>query len=58
MFLLAGIVNVIGGLVYIFFGKCDLQPWAREVQVRDETGENKERLLQKEEETFILGGAS
>jgi len=56
VFLLAGVVNLIGGLVYIFFGKCDLQSWAKETQGQGEE-ENKEKLLEQEEETFVLGNA-
>ena len=49
MFLLAGLVNVVGGVVYLLFGKCDLQPWAVET---DEMGEDEKRdgLLDQEEE--------
>ena len=49
VFLLAGLVNVVGGLVYTFFGKCDLQSWAEESQEVEE-GEKKARLLGEEEE--------
>ena len=48
VFLLAGLVNLVGGLVYIFFGKCDLQPWAEDTKELEES-DKKERLLEKEE---------
>eukprot|EP00092_Neocalanus_flemingeri_P024646 GFUD01026731.1.p1 GENE.GFUD01026731.1~~GFUD01026731.1.p1 ORF type:complete len:504 (+),score=120.85 GFUD01026731.1:68-1579(+) len=48
VFLLAGVVNVVGGLVYLLFGKCDLQPWAVETEDMEEDGK-RERLIEEEE---------
>lgn len=48
VFLLAGLVNLVGGLVYIFFGKCDLQPWAEDTKELEES-DKRERLLEKDE---------
>ena len=48
VFLLAGMVNVLGGLVYLLAGKCDLQPWAVETEEMEEE-EKRERLIEKDE---------
>jgi len=48
VFLLAGVVNMVGGLVYLFFGKCDLQPWAVETEDVEDIGK-RDRLIQEEE---------